>query len=433
MRYFFYDILFHGLFAATLPYVLYKAVTTEKYREGIGERFGRFDDEKLARLSGDGAGIWVHAVSVGETKAALPLLKALREARPGARILLSTTTRTGQAVAASECGEFIDALVYFPLDFSWAVKRVISQFRPDIFIVVEKEIWPNLFKALTDNSIPIIVANGSISARSFKRFLKFSFFFADIFSKISFFCAGSAVDFERALALGVREERVMVTGNLKFDQALGGGCDITRGLEKALALGGGEILFVAGSTHRGEDEIVIEAFKELREEFVGLRLAIAPRHPERFDEVAALIKKSGFSCFRRSYVNDEKKSSKEGDVFLLDTIGELNCLYGLGQIAFVGGSLVPDVGGHNLLEPAGLGKPVLFGPYVHTCRAMAGLLQEAGGGVLVAGAGELGAELKRLAGNKESREVMGRAAREVVEKNRGAVQKTLEVIENLLR
>ncbi|MFQ5354013.1 MAG: 3-deoxy-D-manno-octulosonic acid transferase, partial [Thermodesulfobacteriota bacterium] len=437
--------LFHGAVAATLPYVLYKAATTEKYRAGMGERFGRFKREKLARLEGEGTGIWVHAVSVGETRAVLPLLKALRARRPEARILFSTTTRTGHAVAESECADFIDALVYFPLDFSWAVNNVIEKFKPSILIVTEKEIWPNLFKALNDRSVPVVVVNGNISERSYRRFLKFGFFFAEIFSKIDFFCAGSDVDYERAVALGVAKERAMVTGNLKFDQAPSGGCDIAVGLKKVLGLKAGELLFVAGSTHRGEDEIILTAFKELAGEFPVLRLAIAPRHPEKFGEVEGLIKKSGLSYARRSGAGKapkkgaKKAAGKSGNtggsakIFLLDSMGELASLYGLSHICFVGGSLVPGIGGHNLLEPAGLGRPVLFGPYVHTCEATAELLATAGGGVMVSDGRELTAELKKLASDKKAREAMGSAARSVVEKNRGAVEKTLKVINGLLK
>jgi len=436
MKYFFYDILFHGFFAATLPYVLYKAIRTEKYRDGIGERFGRIKREKLGALFGDGPCIWIHAVSVGETKAAMPLLKALREKLSDARIVFSTTTRTGQAVARSEGNACIDALIYFPLDFSWAVKSVIRDIRPDVFIVVEKEIWPNLFKALADNRVPIVVVNGTISERSYRRFLKFGFFFSQVFAKINFFCAAAAPDLERAVALGVGQDRAMVTGNLKFDQKPVGRCDITKGLEEALCLGPDELLFVAGSTHGGEEEIILKAFKDLLKECHGLRLAIAPRHPERFAEVEGLIKKSGLACRKRtSKVVAKKKSKgkKNCEVFLLDSMGELQCLYELAHIAFVGGSLVPDVGGHNLLEPAGLGRPVLFGPYVHTCGAMAELLSDAGGGIMVRGGRELKGSLRELAGDSGLREEMGRAAREVVEQNRGAVEKTLRVIEKFLK
>ncbi len=433
MRYFLYDILFHGFFVATLPYVIYKAITTEKYRAGIGERFGRFKREKLARLSGPGPGVWIHAVSVGETKAVIPLLKAIREAHPGARILFSTTTRTGQAVAQTEGGAYVDAIVYLPLDFSWAVKNIINEFNPAIFIVVEKEVWPNLYNTLNERSVPIVVVNGSISKRSYRRFLQFRFFFAHIFEKISFFCASTPLDFKRAIALGVKKEKAMVTGNLKFDQKPSGGCDITKGLKKALGLGADEILFVAGSTHGGEEEIVLSAYKEALKECAGLRLAIAPRHPERFTEVEGLIKKSGLPCKKRSSKNKTSKKGKKDEVFLLDSMGELICLYELACIAFVGGSLVPDIGGHNLLEPAGLGRPVLFGPYVHTCSAMAELLGEAGGGVMVRDGAELGERLKELALDKGAREAMGRAASEVVEKNRGALEKTLEVIKEFLR
>ncbi len=430
MKYLVYDILFHGFFAATLPYVLYKAATTEKYREGIGERFGRIGPEKLRRLAGSGPGVWIHAVSVGETRAAMPLLRAIRKKYPEARILFSTTTRTGQAVARAEGGDLLDALVYFPLDFSWAVKKVVSEFRPDIYIVVEKEVWPNLFKVLGDRGVPIVVVNGVISERSYRRFLKFNFFFREVFSRVAFFCARTDRDLGRALALGVKKDRALTTGNLKFDQFAGGSAKSPDGLERALGVRTGEVLFVAGSTHRGEDEIVISAFLEARKEIKGLCLAIAPRHPERFAEVEGIIKKSGLPCVTRSSGKARRKGSK--GVFLLDSMGELLGLYGLSHIALVGGSLLPGVGGHNLLEPAALGIPVLIGPHTETCAEMRDLLLEAGGGLVVHGADDLREALEELSGDKARREEMGRAARGVVEKNRGAVEKTLGVIEGFL-
>jgi 3-deoxy-D-manno-octulosonic-acid transferase len=434
MKYLLYDILFHGFFAATLPYVLYKAATTKKYREGIGERFGRIDREKLKRLRGDGPGVWIHAVSVGETRAVMPLLRGIRKKYPAARILFSTTTRTGQAVAQAEGGDFLDALVYFPLDFSWAVKKVVSEFGPDIFIVVEKEVWPNIYRVLGERGVPIVVVNGVISERSFRRFQKFKFFFSGVFSKIGFYCARTPADLERALALGVREDRAMVAGNLKFDQLAGGGKKPPQGLERGLGLGPSDLLFVAGSTHRGEDEIIISAFLQARKKHEGLRLAIAPRHPERFGEVEEIIRKTGLTYRKRSTEmgGAGRKKIKGPDVFLLDTMGELLGLYGLSHIALVGGSLLPGVGGHNLLEPAALGVPVLFGPHTETCAEMAELLTEAGGGLVVRGPEDLARVLEELAGNRKRREQVGRAARGVVEKNRGSVERTLKVIEGFL-
>jgi len=237
---------------------------------------------------------------------------------------------------------------------------------------------------------------------------------------------------KRAIALGVKKEQAMVTGNLKFDQKPTGGCDITKGLKKALSLGVDEILFVAGSTHGGEEEIILASFKEALKERPGLRLAIAPRHPERFAEVEGLIKKSGLSYKKRSSKGRASRGNKRPDVFLLDTMGELLCLYELAHISFVGGSLVPDIGGHNLLEPAGLGRPVLFGPYVHTAAAMAKLLIEAHGGLMVRDGRELSKKLKELSADSAVREAMGSAARKVVEDNRGALDKTLKIIKEFL-
>ncbi|GMR04364.1 MAG: 3-deoxy-D-manno-octulosonic acid transferase [Thermodesulfobacteriota bacterium] len=431
MKYFLYDILAHTAFVATLPYYFFKALTTDKYREGAAERFGLVSAGKVNRISGAGGPVlWVHAVSVGETKAVIPLLKRLRGTYPGAKILFSTTTLTGQRVAEREGGGLFDALIYFPLDFSWAVKRVIKKFAPDIFIVVEKEVWPNLYNVLSRRSVPIVVVNGTISERSFKRFARFRRFFLPVFSQVAYFCARTEDDLERAVSLGVGRDRAGLTGNMKFDLNAQVDKEKIEDLKRALNIRAGERVIVAGSTHKGEEEIFLDVFKKLLEEFKGLKLVLAPRHPERFSEVEALIKAAGLTCSRRSAASGTTGS---GDVVLLDTIGELMAVYSLSEAAFVGGSLVQGVGGHNLLEPAAFGKPVLYGPYLSTYLSMAEMLEEEGGGIRVKDGGELLKKLKKLLSDKDLRLNTGSAGKRVVDRNRGAVDRTLKVIDGLLR
>lgn len=430
MNYLLYDILIHGAFMATLPYYLVKRFTTDKYREGAAERFGFIDAGKIKKLSGGGGGpvIWVHAVSVGETKAATALLKGLRKAHPGARIFFTTTTLTGQRVAEKEGAGLYDALAYFPLDFSWAVKRAIKKVSPRIFIVVEKEVWPNFYHTLHSLSIPIVVVNGTISERSFKRFLRLKSFFRSVFAEVTCFCARTEGDLERALSLGVGKDRGVLTGNMKFDLNAELDKKTVGSLKEALDISGRDRVVVAGSTHAGEEEIFLTLFKKLLKEFKGVKLVIAPRHPERFSEVEALIKGTGMAYSRRS-----SGGGGGGEVTLLDTIGELMAVYSLSDIAFVGGSLVKGVGGHNLLEPAAYGKPVLYGPFLSTYLSMAEMLEVEGGGIRVSDGEELLESLKRLLTDEDLRLNTGLGAKRVVDRNRGAVDKTLKIIDGLLR
>ncbi|HLC18694.1 MAG TPA: 3-deoxy-D-manno-octulosonic acid transferase [Thermodesulfobacteriota bacterium] len=437
MKYLLYDILLHASILALSPYFFLKMVSAGKYREGISERFGFINDKKLgflARPGGGGGGggdngpvLWVHAVSVGETRAVMPLVKALKKARPGSRIIFSTVTKTGQKVARDEGGSAVDAVIYLPLDLSWAVKKVIRRLRPDLFIVVEKEVWPNLYNFLKEKSIPIVVVNGTISERSFKRFLKTSFIFSEVFANIDFFCARTEGDLERALEAGVSRGRAEVVGNVKFDLNSSVDSKVLDELKKTLAIKPDERVIVAGSTHDGEEAIVIDAFGRLLDEFKGLRLVLAPRHPERFDEVERLLKGSGLDYSRRT------KAGGAGTVVLLDTIGELSAVYSLAQIAFVGGSMISGVGGHNLLEPASLGKPVIYGPHLTTYLYMAEMLEASGAGLRTGDGGELFDTIKKLLSDDELRLNTGARAKEVVEKNRGAVARSMEIIEGFLQ
>ncbi|MBI5810920.1 MAG: 3-deoxy-D-manno-octulosonic acid transferase, partial [Deltaproteobacteria bacterium] len=380
MKYVIYDILLNILIILLSPYFILKMITARKYRAGIPERFGFINREKAAKLRGGPPVVWFHAVSVGETKAALPLIRLFKESRPSARVIFSTVTSTGNRVAREDGAGLIDTLIYLPLDLSWTIKRVIRQLRPDAFIVVEKEFWPNIYRRLNAEGVPIIVVNGTVSERSFRRFSALGFFFRDMFGMISFFSARTGEDRERAIAIGVKKERAKTLGNIKFDlRPAPAGEDTLRSLKEALGIEAKDRIIAAGSTHRGEEEMILDVFTGLSSGMDGLKLILAPRHPERFGEVEALIKKTGLPYARRT----SAQGGKAARIILLDTIGELMSVYAFSTIALVGGSLVPGIGGHNLLEPAFYGKPVVYGAHLTTYLDMAKLLEAAGVGVRV--------------------------------------------------
>ena len=432
MKYALYDILIYILLIVLSPYFIIKMITVRKYAPGLTERLGFIDAGKLKGLEG-GPVFWTHAVSVGETKAVLPLLKALKEKNPDIRILFSTVTKTGQLIAEKEGLGVIDSLIYFPLDISWVVGKVIRLIKPSAFIVVEKEVWPNFFNRLKKAKVPIVVINGTLSEKSFKRYLLLKPFFADIFAMVDLYAAQTKSDKTRAVETGVLEPRAVVTGNIKFDlEAPEVELSALNALRGALGSDGGDKIIVAGSTHPGEEAILLQAYKALDAGSKALKLIIAPRHPERFNAVESIIKDSGFSYTRRSVYRQGADNSINPSVVLLDTLGELMTVYSLADIAIVGGSFVGGIGGHNLLEPAYFGKPVLYGEHLSTYLHMADMLEAAGGGMRVSSVTDLTARLKELLANDLFRAKTGIAARQVVEDNRGAIERTLIGIKGLL-
>ncbi|OGP14789.1 MAG: hypothetical protein A2054_06315 [Deltaproteobacteria bacterium GWA2_55_10] len=426
MAYFLYNVLLHIAAALLLPYFLIKMATASKYREGIPERFGFVDKRKLRALR-KGKVVWVHAVSVGETKAVLPVLRILKRRRPDVKILFSTVTATGNRTAAQEGRGLIDALIYFPLDLPWSIRKVASAAKPSLFVVVEKEIWPNAFRTMRSLGAPVAIVNGTISDKSARGYARFGFLFRDVFSKVNAFLARTDDDMEKAISIGVPAAAAELTGNLKFDLSPSlMDRHFVANLKEAIGVRPGSTLIAAGSTHPGEEEIVLSSYKALSAEFSGLKLIIAPRHPERFNDVEALLRKSGVAYARRS-------KGGSADVVLLDSIGELMTVYSLSDIAIVGGSLVPGIGGHNLLEPAYFGKPVIYGSHLTTYMGMAELLEKNGGGVRVSGQKELTDALKGFLSDEVLKKRTGALARGVVEENRGASERTANALEKLLR
>ena len=416
--YILYNIILVLLTVLLSPIILFKLITVPKYRGGISQKLGRVR-KKVKRVIQGTRPIWVHAVSVGEVMAAHPLIRELKKKYPGKKLILSTVTVTGNYTARQRVPE-ADAVFFFPFDYPWIVRRVIRKINPVIVLVAETELWPNFFRELSRAGIPSAVINGRISGSSYKNYLKFKSFFSQVFGQITLFCMQSGEDAARVKDIGAPADRVMVTGNLKFDQK------IPPIQSSPVSLRGGSKVITAGSTHRGEEAALLEVFRRLREKFPELVLIIAPRHPERFDEVAGLVNRAGYDCQRRTRMTSAIK-----DVLLLDTIGELRSFYGICDIAFVGGSLV-KVGGHNLLEPAAMKKPVIFSRYMYNFKEISEALISAGGGILVKDKQELYVQADKLLSDKNYSQQIGNRAFAVIEANSGAAKRTINAVSGLI-
>lgn len=391
--------------------------------------YGRNLVERLGRL---GPGLppeprcWIHAVSVGEAATAVPLVEGIRRRWPGLEIVLTTVTPTGARIARGR----LDGLVthrYFPLDLPAPVWWALRSVRPRFFIGMETELWPNFLRALRRRGIPSMIANGRVSDRSFRRYRWVRFLMARVLRDVSVFAMQSAEDARRIIALGAPPERVVVAGNLKTDlqPEEAGAKELW---ERLMGLRPGETVWIAGSTHRGEEEVVIDVFQRLVGHLPDLTLVLAPRHPERVPEIERLIQSRGLGWVRRSQL--PRGRTREA-VILLDTIGELADLYRVAAVVFVGGSLVP-VGGHNMLEPALRRKPVLFGPHTENFRESAEALLAAGAAVLVQDAGDLERAVKDLIEDPERRRQMGDVGCSAVVGRQGAAGRILDLVERFL-
>jgi 3-deoxy-D-manno-octulosonic-acid transferase len=388
------------------------------YRGGLAERLGRLGDGLPPEPR-----CWIHAVSVGESAAAVPLVEGIRRRWPELGILVSTITPTGARIVAERLAGAA-AHRYFPIDLPGPVRRALDTARPSFFIAIETELWPNFLRALARRRIPAMIANGRISDRSFRRYRWVRWLMRRVLADISIFAMQTDEDARRIIALGALPSRVVVTGNLKSDLVPAAAGDDPGTWRARLRLGADARLWIAGSTHRGEEAVVLDAFLRARTRWPDLALLLAPRHPERTGEVEALIRERGLAAARRSRLPAD---GAPGTVIILDTVGELAELYTLAEIVFVGGSLVP-VGGHNVLEPAMRGKPVLVGPHTSNFREGAELLQRSGGGLVVGDAAELERALSRLLEDRDLGRRMGEAARHAFAGRQGAVSATLDLV-----
>ena len=388
----------------------------------LGERLALRHHPPPARPCG-----WIHAVSVGEAIAATPVLEALRRTWPALPLVVSTVTETGARVVRERFAG-VARHRYFPLDFPGVVGRAIASIQPAFFVCMETELWPNLLRALAAHGVPSMIANGRLSDRSFSRYRLVRSAMRRVLADVTVFAMQSDEDARRMIALGAPPERVVVAGNLKHEPLPdpAGAADLWRRL---LGLSAGQPVWIAGSTHRGEDEAVLEAHRRARVERPSIVLVLAPRHPERVGEVLTLASRSGFEAVRRSELPTRTRDGSP--IIVLDTVGELAQLYAIADVVFVGGSLVP-LGGHNVLEPALRGKPVLFGPHTSNFREAAAILAAGGGGRIVHDAAELAAELRRLLGNPGLRAQLGAAAREAAASRHGASRMTLDLVARYL-
>ena len=423
--YFFYSLLLGLAALISLPWWLLQMARLGKYRAGFRERTGAVP-ARLQIRSGS-ACIWIHAVSVGEVLAVSKLVGELTKSQPDWQIFVSTTTSTGQALARQRFGE--TRVFYMPLDFRFALRPYLRTLRPRMLVLAETEFWPNLLHLAKLSGAAVAVVNARISDRSFPRYRRFRWFFSRILPDIDLFLAQTEEDAQRLKAIGAPERRVSVSGNLKFDIRLSSNSALVENLRRVLPQEARVI--VSGSTTEGEEELVVAAFRQVLQQFPNTVMVLAPRHPERFEKVAALIASAGLPYVRRSSWNPQTGDVlHDGSIFLLDSVGELASVYALADIAFVGGSLVP-LGGHNILEPAQHGVAVLTGPHTFNFREIVRIF-EASGGMRVVAAENLGTAITNLLHNAEEREQLGCRARELFLENTGATQKTVAALQLLL-
>lgn len=374
-------------------------------------------------------GIWVHAVSLGEVVSVVPLLQMVKARHPSIPIVVSTVTETGREIVLERL-EGVASHVYAPLDYWWAVERFVRYLRPKLFILVESEFWPNLLKTLHRHQVPVCLVNGRISTKSFSRYVWIHTFMQQVLGYVDLALMQSSHDAERIRTLGVKASSIHVLGNIKIDQ---GGSHLSPSnpqvevMREEFGLKPDEFVIVAGSTHPKEEEDILWVYRELLSANPHVVLVMAPRHIERSGMVEEAIQQFGFVCKRRSLMGKGVSTEDKARVILLDTRGELVHVYGLGHVGFVGGTLVP-VGGHNLLEPAQWGRPVLFGPHIDHCRDSARMLLEAVGAIQVKDRQELRMHLNGLIQDPQKAEAMGSRAQVAIQSHQGVTVETLRYL-----
>jgi len=424
-----YSLLTFLAFLVVSPYFVYQALRYNKYIGSLRQRLGYLP----ITFNVDGEeSIWIHAVSVGEALTARALVADLKARYPRLRLFLSTTTIAGQQVARRNLQQ-VDAVFYFPFDWAFIVRRTLNIVKPRLFVMMETEIWPNLLRISRERGIKTVMINGRISSRSYPRYRLVRPFFRRVLADVDRFCMQSEESSRRVIDLGADPARVSVTGSLKFD-SLQIPMPISHGRprERVLRffrLSPNRIVVVAGSTIRGEEASVLRAFARIKATMPGAIAILAPRQPERFVEAERLSREAGFVTVRRSDLPID--AEPRADVVILDTFGELAQLYQIATAVFVGGSLV-NQGGHNILEPAIFGKPILFGPHMDNFREIADTFVTNGAAVQVQSERELEEVLLTIVSDPVRRARLGAAARALVEANRGAKDKTLAVITDLL-
>jgi 3-deoxy-D-manno-octulosonic-acid transferase len=421
--YLIYSALLAAGLLVTVPYWLLQRLRHGKYRDGLGERLGRIPQRLI--VASARPVIWVHAVSVGEVLAVSGLVGELAKRFSHYRIVISTTTDTGQNLARSRFGA--ENVFYFPLDFAFAIRPYLRLLEPELILIAETEFWPNFLRLAHASGAAIAIVNARISDRSWPRYQRFRRLFIGVLRQVDLFLTQTTEDARRLEQIGARPERIEVVGNLKFDVPAPTAPPIVASLRGALLKAKAGPVIVCGSTVEGEEPLLLQAFVNFLASHPRAVLILAPRHPERFGEVAELLGKLGIQFWRRSLWSGDPIL---GGVLLVDTIGELAALYALGDIAFVGGSLVPR-GGHNIIEPALHGIPIVVGNHTENFRDIVSLFQSRDA-VRVVGPAELPLAFMELISNPAERIALGRRAAETLRAQMGATERTVQAVEKLL-
>lgn len=422
-----FNLIYLVLLLVCAPLLIYRAIHAGKYRQGWAEKvLGRAP----VRI-GEGPCLWFHAVSVGEVLLLKPILSELARRRPGWEVVVSTTTPTGLAVARRTYPDLVT--FYAPLDFSWSTRRAVARIRPTVLVLVELELWPNLIRAAKRAGGRVAIINGRLSRRSHHGYRRLRGPLGPTLRRLDAVAAQTEEYAARFVDLGVPRPKVRVTGSVKYD-GLESDRDNpkTLALRRTLGLAPADLVFVAGSTQEGEEAAALAAYRQARVKHPRLRLIIVPRHANRFDKVAAWLTEQGETVARRSQVDDAPRACRPSSVILVDTIGELAAVWGLADIAFVGGSLVPGRGGQNMMEPAAFGAAVLFGPHTDNFRETVEQLLALDGARRVNGAGELCAALLVDLDDPESAAARGAAGRAYVLAQHGAAARTLTELDRLI-
>ena len=414
------------------PYLLFKILTSKRYRSGLDQRFGIISE----RLSSK-PGIWVHGASVGEVITAKSIIERIDEEFPEWETFISATTNTGFSVAERNFSN--KNVFYFPLDLSWITEKVIQKKRPSFILLIELEVWPNFLISAFKNNIPVIVVNGRISNKSVKAYRAISCISKDfrnsLINEKNVFCARTELDAQRFRDLGIPGKQIFVTGTMKYDNIPANiDKNISKGLAGLFHINDDDLVLIGGSTHAGEEEILIRVFERLSKTCPNLKLILAPRHIERTGDVSRLIEKMGFVPVLKTEVERShyKWQDTKKTIILIDTVGDLGTIYSLSNYVFVGKSLVPS-GGQNMMEPAGLGKPVIFGPHTFNFKEEADLLLKNDAAKVVKTEEELFETIEFFIKNPDMTEEMGLKAQKVVNEKRGATDRNIEIIRNIIK
>ncbi len=422
--YFFYNLILIFLSLLLSPVILIAFIVKPKFRAGFWQKIGFYKPSEISFK--ETKTIWIHAVSVGEVNAVETFTKKLRNEYPDFNIVLSTVTRTGQQVATNKLTNFTDKIIYFPYDFFFSVKSALNIIKPDLVIIAETEIWPTFSNEVNKKNIPLMIINGRISPSSYKGYKRFKAIFSKILSNYSLILMQSKEDKDRIVDIGSNESKTEVMGNLKYDISANLSTEEIEVLSSSLKTKGKTIL-IAGSTHAGEDEIVLNVFKQLKSTHSNLKLLLAPRHPERNESVFELMLKTGLNCGKRK----SSDNFEQNDIIMLDTMGELGNIYSIAKIAFIGGSF-SGTGGHNPLEAAIYNVPTISGPTIFNFKDVYKFLTQAKASIIANNEKELVETLEMLLSNDLKYKTCSEACKTIFEQNSGALSYSIEKLKAFL-